>query len=114
MCLTLFEESPVSFWKQYLREDALLPEIKLAAYDLEKLLQGFVQQIWLRTKESIGQPEENEIEKARQMFLAYFYRNDQKYYRKETQDMLLALLENKLEEQNMIFTIDDNFTKIIS
>lgn len=115
MCLTLFEELPVSFWKQYLREDALLPEIKLDAYDLEKLLQGFVQQIWLRTKESIGQPKGNEIEKARQMFLAYFYRNDQKYYRKETQDMLLALLENKLAEQaEHDFTIDDHLQRLLA
>lgn len=115
MCLNLLEELPVSFWKQYLREDALLPEIKLDAYDLEKLLQGFVQQIWLRTKESVGKPEGNEIEKARQMFLAYFYRNDQKYYRKETQDMLLGLLENKLAEQaEHDFTIDNHLQKLLA
>ncbi|EPH88390.1 hypothetical protein D922_04010 [Enterococcus faecalis 06-MB-DW-09] len=114
MCLTLLEELPFSFWKQYLREDALLPEIKLDAYDLENLLQGFVQQIWVRTKESVGKPEGNEIEKARQMFLAYFYRNDQKYYRKETQDMLLGLLENKLAEQaEQDFIIDDHLQELL-
>ncbi|MDA9430185.1 hypothetical protein B834_2717 [Enterococcus mundtii 1A] len=73
MCLALFEELPASFWKEYVKAEAILPETKLVAYDLEKLLQAFVQQVWLKTKESIGKPEGNEIEKARQMFLAYFY-----------------------------------------
>ena len=114
MCLALFEELPASFWKEYVKAGALLPETKLDAYDLEKLLQAFVQQVWLKTKESIGNSEGNEIEKARQMFLAYFYRNDQKFYRKETQDMLLGLLENKIAEQvEEAFVIDDHFQKLL-
>ncbi|MGM0191833.1 hypothetical protein [Enterococcus sp. AZ147] len=114
MCLSLFDELPASFWKDYVKAEALLPETKLDAYDLEKLLQAFVQQVWLKTKDSIGKAEGNEIEKARQMFLAYFYRNDQKFYRKETQDMLLGLLENKIAEQvEEAFVIDDHFQKLL-
>lgn len=114
MCLSLFDELPASFWKDYVKAEALLPETKLDAYDLEKLLQAFVQQVWLKTKDSIGKAEGNEIEKARQMFLAYFYRNDQKYYRKETQDMLLGLLENKLAEQvEEDFIIDAHLQKLL-
>ena len=114
MCLSLFDELPASFWKDYVKAEALLPETKLDAYDLEKLLQAFVQQVWLKTKDRIGKAEGNEIEKARQMFLAYFYRNDQKYYRKETQDMLLGLLENKLAEQvEEDFIIDAHLQKLL-
>ncbi|MGG5305335.1 hypothetical protein IGK16_003006 [Enterococcus pernyi] len=113
MCLSLFDELPASFWKDYVKAEALLPETKLDAYDLEKLLQAFVQQVWLKTKDSIGKAEGNEIEKARQMFLAYFYRNDQKYYRKETQDMLLGLLENKLAEQEEDFIIDAHLQNLL-
>ena len=77
-------------------------------------MQAFVQKVWLKTKESIGKPEGNEFEKARQMFLAYFYRNDQKFYRKETQDMLLGLLENKIAEQvEEDLVIDDHFQKLL-
>ncbi|WP_195514430.1 hypothetical protein [Enterococcus sp. 1001283B150225_161107_E12] len=114
MCLALFEELPASFWKEYVKAEAILPETKLDAYDLEKLLQAFVQQVWLKTKESIGKPEGNKIEKARQMFLACFYRNDQKFYRKETQDMLLGLLENKIAEQvEEDFVIDAHLQKLL-
>lgn len=114
LCLSLFDELPASFWKDYVKAEALLPETKLDAYDLEKLLQAFVQQVWLKTKDRIGKAEGNEIEKARQMFLAYFYRNDQKYYRKETQDMLLGLLENKLAEQvEEDFIIDAHLQKLL-
>ena len=38
------------FWQNYLIEDTSLPKTKVAAYDLESLLQGFVQEVWLRTK----------------------------------------------------------------
>ncbi|OTP19913.1 hypothetical protein A5802_003345, partial [Enterococcus mundtii] len=107
MHLTLFEKLPSSFWKQSVKAEALLPETKLDAYDLEKLSQAFVQQVWLKTKESIEKTEGNEIEKARQMFLAYFYR-------KEPQDMLLGLLENKIAEQvEEDSIIDDHFQKLL-
>ena len=59
-------------------------------------------------------PSEPEIEKARQMFLAYFYRNDQKYYRKETQDMLLGLLEKTLEEHAIeAFSVDQELQSLL-
>ncbi|MDO0896266.1 hypothetical protein Q1X24_15520 [Enterococcus sp. B1E4] len=114
ICLSLFEKLPFSFWQQYLKKDTVLPETKLAAYDLEALLQAFVQEVWLKTKGNIKQSEESEVEKARQMFLAYFYRNDQKYYRKETQEMLLDLLEKRLEEQaTEVFTVDKTLQSLL-
>ena len=49
-CVSLFEKLPFTFWQNYLIEDTSLPKTKVAAYDLESLLQGFVQEVWLRTK----------------------------------------------------------------
>ncbi|EGO8197459.1 hypothetical protein E5K21_002660 [Enterococcus faecalis] len=54
------------------------------SYHLESLLQGFLQEVWHKTKEQLAKPSPQEIENAREIFLAYFYSNDQKHYRKET------------------------------
>lgn len=113
-CVSLFEKVPFTFWQNYLIEDTSLPKTKVAAYDLESLLQGFVQEVWLSTKNNLEVPSESEVEKARQMFLAYFYRNDQKYYRKETQDMLLDLLEKTLEEHaTEAFSVDQELQSLL-
>ncbi|MCP8910570.1 hypothetical protein NMK95_13550 [Enterococcus faecalis] len=43
-----------------------------------------MQEVWHKTKEQLAKPSPQEIENAREIFLAYFYSNDQKHYRKET------------------------------
>lgn len=94
---SLFEELPISFWEKFRKKEALLSQKDKEAYDLEILFQAFLQEVWFKTKEGLVDQKETTIEKTRQMFLAYFYRNDQKYYRRETQEMLLKCLENCLE-----------------
>lgn len=97
---SLFEELPEYFWKKYKKEETLLPDTEVDSYHLESLLQGFLQEVWHKTKEQLGKPSSQEIENAREMFLAYFYSNDQKHYRKETQEMLLECLRKMLQQQS--------------
>lgn len=97
---SLFEELPDSFWKKYKKEETLLPDTEVDSYRLESLLQGFLQEVWHKTKEQLAKPSQQVIENTRQMFLAYFYSNDQKHYRKETQELLLECLRKTLQQQS--------------
>ncbi|MBO0441549.1 hypothetical protein [Candidatus Enterococcus ikei] len=95
--VALFEKLPASFWEQFRKKDNVLSKNIKQLYDLETLLQSFLQEVWSKTKAEIEAKKEPTLEEARQMFLAYFYRNDQKYYRKETQEMLLNCFNKCLE-----------------
>lgn len=97
ICLSLFEKLPHSFWEQYVKSNVFLPKENLEAYNLELLLQGFLQEVWLKIKSDVGTLDKQELENRRQMFLAYFYQNNQKFYRKETQKMLLDSFQTYLE-----------------
>lgn len=112
--VALFEELPASFWEQFRKKDTVLSKNSRKLYDLESLLQSFLQEVWLKTKKGLDDQNESTIEKARQMFLAYFYRNDQKYYRKETQEMLLNCFEKCLERHSEnTFQIDETLKRLI-
>lgn len=98
ICL-LLKELPDSFWEQFRKEDSFTLDFPLQSYRLEFLLQGFLQEVWNKTKEQVISQSEKAIEEARQMFLAYFYSNNQKYYRKETQKILLEEIEKVICKQ---------------
>ncbi|GMC02526.1 hypothetical protein K5E_21910 [Enterococcus thailandicus] len=97
ICLSLFEKLPHSFWEQYVKSNVFFPKENIEAYNLELLLQGFLQEVWLKIKSDIDTLDKQELENRRQMFLAYFYQNNQKFYRKETQKMLLDSFQTYLE-----------------
>lgn len=112
--VALFEELPASFWEQFRKKDTVVSKNSRKLYDLELLLQSFLQEVWSKTKAEIETKKESTIEEARQMFLAYFYRNDQKYYRKETQEMLLNCFEKCLEKHSAnVFKIDETLKRLI-
>ncbi|WP_321382968.1 hypothetical protein [uncultured Enterococcus sp.] len=112
--LSFFENTPILFWQQFRKEGAGLSQEDVQSYDLESLLQALTQEIWLKTKSGLEDQKETTIEHAKQMFLAYFYSNDQKRYRKETQEMLLACLQESLSKESTLdFKIDEALKKLL-
>lgn len=95
---SLFEQLPFSFWEQFYKKETLFTKNDSQAYNLEALFQELLKKVWAKSKESIDQSKETVIENTRQMFLAYFYNNDKRYYRPEIQKMLLFFFEKCLEE----------------
>lgn len=110
----IFAQLPLSFFQQFKKNKALAFQADITHFELEKLLQSLLQKVWIATKEELPNHKETTVEKARQMFLAYFYSNDQTVYRRETQDMLLESLEHRLEsllENN--FVIDEHLKQLL-
>lgn len=114
ICISLIEELPDSFWEQFLRKEKYFAKDNIESYNLEKLLQGFLQEVWLKVKTDVDSFDEQKLEETRLMFLAYFYQNNQKYYRIETQDMLLNSFQDhlKLKVTNEL-TIDSELYNIL-
>lgn len=96
ICLSLIEELPDSFWGQFLKSEKSFAKENIESYNLEKLLQGFLQEVWLKVKAEVDSTDKQKLEDMRLMFLAYFYQNNQKYYRIETQEMLLVNFQEHL------------------
>ncbi|HFE9852538.1 TPA: hypothetical protein ACGBG5_003035 [Enterococcus faecalis] len=110
-----FKELPASFWESFHYPDVLLANTDPQAYDLAALFQALLEKVWLQVKAGLGNASEKQLKQAREMFLSYFYSNDRKHYRKETQEMLLdylaAALKAKTEEQ---FIIDQELQQLLN
>lgn len=95
----LFDTLPSDFWKQFLKKNVEVVSESLDSYDLEALFQQFLKQVWEKVKVELGSTDPKQLEQAREMFLAYFYSNDQKSYRPETMELLLEMIEACLKRQ---------------
>lgn len=107
ICISLIEELPDDFWAQFLRSEKSYSKENIESYNLEKLLQGFLQEVWLKVKVDIDFSDKKKLEDTRLMFLAYFYQNNQKYYRIETQEMLLVHFQERLTRNTKVRKVDN-------
>lgn len=112
--IEIFDQLPISFFQEFKKKESLTFQADRTNFDLENLLQSLLQKVWTTTKENLPNHKEVTVEKARQMFLAYFYSNDQTVYRRETQDMLLKSMENCLESLlENTFVMNEHLKKLL-
>lgn len=110
----LFDMLPSEFWKQFLKNNVELTSESLDSYDLETLFQEFLKRVWEKVKTELGSTDPKQLEQAREMFLAYFYSNDQKSYRPETMELLLEMIEVCLKRHvKMTFVANKEVEKLL-
>lgn len=97
----VLEELSFDFWQNFTIKELNDPDNYMECFDLEPLFQSFLQEVWLKAKGEFSSNDTAKIEQAKQMFLAYFYSNDQKKYRPETMELMLESMEECVKKHHL-------------